>query len=214
MNGLYKGPETLTTITGQPEEELRNQTTVERTTTKQIAMLPLHNFSKGLVFDRDRAESEKTIYVRPLQLAAVYGRIDLLAILLKFSDVNELPEYPNLTALFLLLWFRNLGMAVVLFRQGAHPSNCSGVSALHAAAGRGSTKETTRIIDEYHVDPDVEGTEGATPTIYVLALPSEQAIEIINLLRDEGARSDLTFSTEGWTYVELARAMGRQRLAL
>ncbi|RSL48162.1 hypothetical protein CEP54_013059 [Fusarium duplospermum] len=214
MDGLYKEPGTLAAITGRPEEELRNWASVERAITIRIPVLPLQNFSKGLVFDRDRAESGKAIFVRPLQLAAVYGRIDLLAILLKFSDVDELPEYSGLTALFLSLWFRHLEMVDVLFRQGAHPSSCSGVNALHAAAGRGLIRETTRIIDEYHVEPDVEDTEGATPTIYALALPLEQAIEIIDLLRDKGARSDLAFGTEGWTYVELARAMGRERLAL
>ncbi|KAF4460980.1 Ankyrin repeat PH and SEC7 domain containing secG [Fusarium albosuccineum] len=214
MDGLYKTPESLAAITGQPGEELRNWTIVERTIATKITVLPLQNFSEGPVFDRNRAESEKTISLRPLQLAAVYGRTDLLPILLKFSDVDELPEHSGLTALFLSLWFCHLEMADVLFQLGAHPSSCYGVNTLHAAAGRGLIGEITRIVDEYHVEPDVEDTDGATPTIYALTLPLEQAIEVIDLLRDKGARSDLTFGIEGWTYVELARAMDNERLAL
>ncbi|RMI96599.1 hypothetical protein CDV36_016308 [Fusarium kuroshium] len=68
--------------------------------------------------------------------------------------------------------------------------------------------------ESYHVEPDVEDTDGATSTIYTLGLPFERAIEVIGLIRDKGARSNLTFGTEGWAYVELARAMGRERLAL
>ncbi|RSL38788.1 hypothetical protein CEP51_016882, partial [Fusarium floridanum] len=78
---------------------------------------------------------------------------------------------------------------------------------LAVSPGLGLIKETTRIIDEHHVEPDVEDTDGATPTIYALDPPFEQATEDIGLLRGKGARSDLTFVTEGWAYVELARAM-------
>ncbi|RSL39876.1 hypothetical protein CEP51_016762 [Fusarium floridanum] len=41
MNGLYKEPETLVAITGQPEQELRNWTSVEKPITKQISVLLL-----------------------------------------------------------------------------------------------------------------------------------------------------------------------------
>ncbi|KAF4990538.1 hypothetical protein FDECE_14347 [Fusarium decemcellulare] len=213
LNDLYKKPGSLPAITGQPEEKLRRWTSIERTISKRLTVLPLQNFSRNLVYDKNRAESEQTISLRPLQLAAVYGRIDLLAVLLKFSDVDELPEHSGLTAPFLSLWFGRLDMADALFRLGADPSCCCGVNALHAAAGRGLIKEISRIIDESHVEPDVEDTDGATPTVYALTLPSEQAIEVINLLRDKGARSDRTFGIYGWTYAKLARAMDREHLA-
>lgn len=73
--------------------------------------------------------------------------------------------------------------------------------------------EIWRFVRVYDIDPDFEDKDGATPAVYALYLPEEQALDTISLLFDLGAKTDAQFGENCcWTYADLSRAMGKEGL--
>ncbi|KAH6889956.1 ankyrin repeat-containing domain protein, partial [Thelonectria olida] len=155
-----------------------------------------------------------SFFITPLGLAAYSGKDDVVKLLSAFLDINIHPKHNKTTPLFLSLINRHLSTAQLLLERGASPYGVSGANGLHAAARQGFLVEILSFIRDYHVEPDVEDRDGATPVMYALYLPEEQALETISFLFSLGAKADAQIGDYFWTYADLARAMGKETLAV
>ncbi|KAH6883899.1 ankyrin repeat-containing domain protein [Thelonectria olida] len=202
----------LVDLTSKLMNDLRCISSIEEEVMLPVTILPLSHFSltpSGTL--QHHPECATRIFVTPLHLAAAYGHTEVVSLLLHFSDIDKQPEESGMTALFLALSCGHLSTARMLLSNGAHPDSPCGYNAIHAAARQGFKDEIIQFVTEYDVDPDIEDTEGATPIVYALQLPEEQAWAIILLLFSLGAKKD---SPPGcWPYADLARSMGKNRLA-
>ncbi|KAH7000889.1 hypothetical protein EDB80DRAFT_721135 [Ilyonectria destructans] len=97
----------------------------------------------------------------------------------------------------------------MILEHGVRPER----SSLHAAARRGLRNEIVQFVQEFDIDPDIEDQGGATPIVYALQLPEEEAWATICLLFYLGARKDLEVGDNSWSYADLAKSMGKDWLA-
>ncbi|KAH6869633.1 ankyrin repeat-containing domain protein [Thelonectria olida] len=153
------------------------------------------------------------LFTTPLHLAAYSGKDDVVKLLSAFVDINIHRKHDKATPLFLSLINRHLSTAKLLLERGASLHGAFCANGLHAAARQGFLDEILSFIQDYHVEPDVEDEDGATPVMYALYLPEEHALETISLLFSLGAKADVQIGDYFWTYADLARAMGKEGLA-
>ncbi|KAH7116465.1 hypothetical protein EDB81DRAFT_668723, partial [Dactylonectria macrodidyma] len=117
-----------------------------------------------------------------------------------------------ITAFFLALYYKHLSIVRLLLERRAHPSSPCSFNSLHAAARGGFEKEIIMFIQDFEVKVDIKDIDRATPIIYALQLLEKEASETIPLLFSFGAKKDAIVRDGCWTYANLARSMGRERL--
>ncbi|RTE68820.1 hypothetical protein BHE90_016799 [Fusarium euwallaceae] len=150
----------------------------------------------------------------PMHTAAVRGKMDVIAHLLKLKSYDVNDDHQDAPALSLALYSRNLDVAELLLSGGAQPGCGLLFNALHAAARCGVKNETELFVKHYRVDVDVQDKDGATPVVHAPHLPEDQARETIRLLFELGAIPKREVGKYAWTYSALAKAMGKRKLAV
>ncbi|KAH6975773.1 ankyrin repeat protein, partial [Ilyonectria destructans] len=113
----------------------------------------------------------------PLLLAAAEGRDAVVCVLLAFSKINQQSD-SGITALFMALYYGQVNMAKMLLWRGADVEAC-GFNALHAAARSGICDMITHLVEDCHVDVNVEDCDGATALLYALHQPEDEALKTI-----------------------------------
>ncbi|KAH7112343.1 ankyrin repeat-containing domain protein, partial [Dactylonectria macrodidyma] len=178
------------------------------------SIFPLGDFQPDKSGAPDYIPQDSTLLsLTPLHIAAYYGKDNIIERLLVFSEVNADTKYDMATPLFLSLINGRLSTAKLLLGCGASPDGESCATGLHAAARQGLLAEICNFVQNYHVEPDIEDSYGATPVVYALYLPEEEALKTISLLFDLGARADAVVGNYVWAYADLARVMGKEELA-
>ncbi|KAH6975812.1 ankyrin repeat-containing domain protein [Ilyonectria destructans] len=195
-------------------DDLQHVNTTEEEVTFPFSVFPLDDFqSTGSSSPLYLPRADTRLSVTPLHLAAAYGREEAVTLLLDFSDVDKQPENGGATALFLALYCGHLGVAKLLLERGAHPNGPCSFNGLHAAARRGFREQITKFVQDFEVEVDIEDMDGATPVVYALQLPENEALETILLLFNLGAKKNTIVGDGCWTYADLARSMGKEDLA-
>lgn len=194
-------------------DDLRCVSNVEDQVTLPFGIFPLDDFKSYGNTPLYLPQDGTRLSVSPLHLAAAYGKEDILALLLSVSDINHQPQGHGITALSLALYCGHIHLARMLLEHGARPECSRQVSSLHAAARRGFRDEIVQFVKEFNIDPDIEDQDGATPIVYALQLPEEEAWSTICLLFYLGARKELEVGDDLWSYADLAKSMGKDWLA-
>ncbi|RSL38358.1 hypothetical protein CEP54_016415 [Fusarium duplospermum] len=179
--------------------------------TLPFSLFPLEDFQS---FGRKTIylpQNETRVIVTPIHDAATRGKEDVVALLMKCSDINW--EHQDVSPLSLALYNGNLDAAELLLNGGADPGCGTLITSLHAAARRGLKKEIETFVNIHGIDVDVEDKDGATPVVHALRLPEEQARSTIRLLFKLGANPGVEIGERGWTYSALASVMGMRTLA-
>ncbi|KAH7268717.1 ankyrin repeat-containing domain protein [Fusarium solani] len=191
----------------------RNSNVVERKTIP-FSLFPLEEFypfGGGVLY---LPHHETRLNVTPMHFAAVRGKHDVVAFLLKLlksRSVND--KHQEASALSLALYSENFHVAKLLLKGGAQAGCGLLINGLHAAARLGLKDEIEFFVKHHGVDVDVQDKDGATPVVHALRLPEDEARETIRLLFELGAVPDLEIGKWAWTYSDLARAMGKLTLA-
>ncbi|KAM6529640.1 hypothetical protein FALCPG4_007770 [Fusarium falciforme] len=195
-------------------DDCRGTSSVVEKKTFLSGLFPLDDFRafEGKAFCIPQHETR--LNVTPMHNAATRGKMDVVAFLLKLKSYNVNDEYQDASALSLALYSRNLDVAELLLSGGAQPGCGLLFNALHAAARRGLRNEIELFVKHYGVDIDVQDKDGATPVVYALQLPEDQARETIRLLFELGAIPEREIGKWAWTYSALAKAMGKRTLAV
>ncbi|KAJ3455100.1 hypothetical protein MRS44_013700 [Fusarium solani] len=177
----------------------------EKDALQPIASIPQP--TDGVYLPRD----ETRLKVTPIQDAAAHGTDDVVAILLKSSNLND--RHQDASALSLALYSGNVHAAELLLNRRARPGCGRLINSLHAAARHGLNGEIELFVKFHGMDVDIEDKDAGTPVVHALRLPEDQASETIRLLFKLGARMDLEIRERSWTYSALARLMGMHTLA-
>jgi hypothetical protein len=195
-------------------DDCRGTSSVVENKTFLSSVFPLDDFRtfNGKIFYMPQHETR--LNVTPMHNAAVRGKMDVVALLLKLTPYNVNDDHQDASALSLALYSRNLDVAELLLSGGAQPGCGLLFNALHAAARRGLKDEIELFVKHYRVDVDVQDRDGATPVVYALQLPEDQARETIRLLFELGAIPEREVGKWAWTYSALAKAMGKRTLAV
>ncbi|KAH7237900.1 ankyrin repeat-containing domain protein [Fusarium solani] len=192
-------------------DDYRRTSNVIEKKTLPFSIFALEDFQsfgrKTVYLPRD----ETRLKVTPIQDAAARGKEDVVAILLKSSNLND--RHQDASALSLALYSGNVHVAELLLNRGARPGCGRLINSLHAAARHGLNGEIELFVKFHGMDVDIEDKDGETPVMHALRLPEDQASETIRLLFKLGARIDLEIGERSWTYSALARLMGMHMLA-
>ncbi|KAF4468249.1 Ankyrin repeat and SOCS box 3 [Fusarium albosuccineum] len=194
---------------------LLDRARVEEDITLSVGVFPMLGFTRG--DDGSPIYTpERTTVVRSaslIHLAAIEGDEDLISLLLPVKRLSS-QSCATFTPIFLALYYGNRQAAQLFLRSrpNLHGPHLYGPSTvLHAAARNGFRDEITQFIKDYEVDPDCEDVNGATPILYALQQPPNDAFTTICLLLALGA--DKNKRIQGWGYSDIARSMGHKWLA-
>ncbi|KND86177.1 Ankyrin repeat and SOCS box protein 3 [Tolypocladium ophioglossoides CBS 100239] len=193
---------------------------LQKFTTQELVTLPSNIFPlKDFQSDDSGApvhvpQDCTHLFVTPLHLAAYHGKDEVVQLLSAFWESNLHLAIGSTTPLFLSLLNGHRSTSELLSERGATLRGKSWANSLHAAARQGMLAEIQESVRVYDMDPDCEDKDSATPVVYALYLPEEQALETISLLFALGAKKDAQLGDNYcWTYADLARAMGKEGLA-
>ncbi|KAH7000886.1 Ankyrin repeat and SOCS box protein 3 [Ilyonectria robusta] len=211
----FQGVDFIVDMLQEFTNDLQNFQATEELVTLPANIFPLRDFQSKEGGDPVYAPKDCThLFVTPLHLAAYHGKDEVVQLLSAFWEANLHLTIGSTTPLFLSLLNGHYSTSRLLPERGATLRGKSWANSLHAAARQGMLAEIQEFVRVYDMDPDCEDEDGATPVVYALYLPEEQALETISLLFALGAKKDAQLGDNYcWTYADLARAMNKGGLA-
>jgi len=213
----YKTLSPLRFTLGVVEDHLRDI----RFAMEQVETVTVSNFFPFLDFQYHQEpllfvpQKYTTLPFDLISLAAYHGRTEMVAGLLSlFTTSTTGNKCINLSApLALSILNKQTETAELLLDRGADPRGEGCTNGLHAAARAGLEDMISDFIVNRKVPVDSVDGYGATPVIYALYLPEEQATATIAILFYHGASPKSTFGPKSTTYACFAKAMGKRMLA-
>ncbi|EXL39884.1 hypothetical protein FOCG_17551 [Fusarium oxysporum f. sp. radicis-lycopersici 26381] len=138
-----------------------------------------------------------TITLDFFAFAAYHGGTDILKALLALAGPSKTCNPP----------------IEFLLSKDADPRGLSCTNGLHAAARAGCPEMVLHFLVDWKIPADCTDAYGATPVMYALYLPEQEAIEIIDILIRHGAYRKMTFGDYTKTYAYYAAAMKKYGLS-
>ncbi|SCO87687.1 uncharacterized protein FRV6_11814 [Fusarium oxysporum] len=154
-----------------------------------------------------------TIILDFFAFAASQGRTDILKALLALPGPVKTCDPAIMSPLCLSLLNRRIDTAKFLLSKGADPRGLSCTNGLHAAARAGCPEMVLDFLVNWNIPADCTDAYGATPVMYALYLPEQEAIGIIDILIRHGAYRKMTFGDNTKTYAYYASAMKKYGLS-
>ncbi|KAJ0145459.1 hypothetical protein HZ326_11808 [Fusarium oxysporum f. sp. albedinis] len=176
-----------------------------------LHLFPLKDFQVDQQLNLIYTPVTHTITLDFFTFAAFQGRTDILEAFLALPGPSKTCDLSNPLCLSLLNG--HIDTAKFLLSKGADPRGISCTNGLHAAARAGCPELVLDFLVNWKIPADCTDADGATPAIYALYLPEQDAIGIIDILIRHGASPKMTFADKTKTYAYYASAMKKYNLA-
>ncbi|EXK27005.1 hypothetical protein FOMG_16443 [Fusarium oxysporum f. sp. melonis 26406] len=176
-----------------------------------LHLFPLKDFQVDQQLNLIYTPVTHTITLGFFTFAAFQGRTDILEAFLALPGPSKTCDLSNPLCLSLLNG--HIDTAKFLLSKGADPRGISCTNGLHAAARAGCPELVLDFLVQWNIPADCTDADGATPIIYALSLPEQEAIAIIDILIRHRASPKMTFADGSKTYAYYASAMKKYGLS-